>query len=254
VYTPVFVAGTMGSGTTLILISLANAFDCAGAVMESAMHISAKSFLRVRNVNTFSSIRQYQNAILPDPKWSVAKGRESLLNLYRSVCDGPREIVLDKGPNTNLVRAQFLAKCFPECKFLLIFRDPVDNIAGFRRKWQTFGKDSLEENIRFYKELHENFLEFYRTLPTRTIVVEYERFVLENEKMIKSVGSILDLKTRKEKINMIIPEYLISDSSAKIEIMNKAKTMARNQLSIEAAKQIQKELEPTYSKLRAAAI
>ena len=36
----------------------------------------------------------------------------------------------------------------------LVFRDPVATIEGFRRKWKTFGREPLDENIRFFARLY----------------------------------------------------------------------------------------------------
>ena len=51
------------------------------------------------------------------------------------------------------------AECFPDARFLLVVRDPVANVEGFRRKWPTFGRAPLSDSIGFYRRTHERFLE-----------------------------------------------------------------------------------------------
>jgi hypothetical protein len=193
-YRPVFVAGAMGSGTTLLAFSLGQHFRCASVIEESAMQVAPDSFLHVPHPDRFDSIRAYQDYFAPQPSWSVELGRRNLLDMYRSFAVGDSDLVFDKGPNVHLERAAFLARCFPHAHHVMIFRDPVVNIEGFRRKWVRFGEDTLEENIRFYRSTHERFLDVAEGLGDRVHVVEYERFVNHTEAMLAVLRERLGLE------------------------------------------------------------
>lgn len=193
-YRPIFVVGAMGSGTTLLSLSLWQRFHVAAAIRESVHQVSPRSFLFGASAGSFRSVREYEESILPDSSWSVGAGRAALLDLYRSCATGTSDVVIDKGPNANLVRAGFLAKCFPEAQFVLIFRDPVATVEGFRRKWNTFRRDSLEESIRFYAAIHQRFLRAAQEFPARVISVQYEALVEKYDDTITSLASALGLQ------------------------------------------------------------
>lgn len=196
-YRPIFVSGAIGSGTSLLAASLGQRFAVAGVALESAREISPRSCLWIDRVNTFDSIRDYEAVLAPRPDWSVEAAREDLLALYRSKADPPADSsvdsFVDKGPNTNLVRAGFLREVFPDGRFVLIFRDPVANIEGFRRKWLTFKHDTLDESVRFYRVIHERFLEQAAEFPEQCIAVEYEALVARYEEALSKLASALEI-------------------------------------------------------------
>ena len=137
-FRPIFVAGAIGSGTSLLAISLAQRFQVAGIATESARQIDPGSILWVDRVYRYPTIRAYTDVLHPRPDWTPARVREDLLALYRAKAEhDSAEAFVDKGPNVNLVRARLLLEAFPSAHFLLIFRDPVANVEGFRRKWQV---------------------------------------------------------------------------------------------------------------------
>ena len=193
-FRPVFVTGAMGSGTTLLAFSLGQRFEFACVIAESAHQVSKRSFLHNPGVDAFPSVRAYEEAIRPRAEWSAAQARDDLLRLYRSHARGPSDRALDKGPNTSLVRAGLLAKAFPEARFAMVFRDPVANVEGFRRKWRTFGDDVLDECVRFYAAIHESFLEQAAAFPERVMWVEYETLVRDYDAMLGELARRLELE------------------------------------------------------------
>ncbi len=181
-FQPIFVAGAIGSGTSLLAASLGQRLRVAGVALESAREVARDSCLWIDRVNHFPSIRAYEDRLSPGPDWSLVEAREDLQQLYRAkALDPTRDFIVDKGPNTNLVRAGFLAEAFPGSPFVLVFRDPVANIEGFRRKWLTFHDDALAENVRFWLAVHERFLDQTAAFPGRLVTVEYEALVADYE-------------------------------------------------------------------------
>ena len=200
-FRPIFVAGAIGSGTSLLAASLAQRFALGGVALESARDVSRSSCLWVDRVTSFDSIRRYEEGLVPGSDWSRSRAREDLLELYRSRASGDpeAEAFVDKGPNTNLVRARFLAEAFPNAHFVLIFRDPVANIEGFRRKWLTFANDRFEENIRFWGAVHESFLEQAESFPERWVGVEYEALVERYDEVLAGLATWLGIEESAER-------------------------------------------------------
>lgn len=191
-YRPLFVTGVAGSGTSLVAVALAQRFDCAGIAYESAHEVASTSFL-YGPMSDFDTVQEYLDGITPKDSWSVEAARRDLQELYRACCSGPAEWVCDKGPNVNLVRAGFLARCFPEAPFVLVFRNPLANVEGFRRKWSLFGDAPLAESIGFYRETHETFLRQAASFPERVVAVEYEEFVERPDAKLEAIGRRLNL-------------------------------------------------------------
>ncbi|CAA9225672.1 MAG: hypothetical protein AVDCRST_MAG76-954 [uncultured Acidimicrobiales bacterium] len=185
---PLFVAGAMGSGTSLLALSLGSRFRVAGVAYESALEVSSRSFLRMAPVESHRSVADYEQAIQPRPGWSAEDGRRWLQRLYRANAERSLPDIVDKGPNVHLVRAGFLAQCFPDARFVLVVRDPVANIEGFRRKWPTFARAPLSENIGFYRRTHERFLELADSLGLDVAVVAYEDLVARYEGVLSELG------------------------------------------------------------------
>ncbi|MDJ0788661.1 MAG: sulfotransferase [Myxococcota bacterium] len=176
-YQPIFVAGASGSGTSLLALSLGKSLDCAGVIYETNFQVARSSPLYVPDIDEFESVAAYQEFMTPKADWTVESGRRDLLDCYRRYCWGSSRVVVDKGPDINLLRAGYLMQCFPDGWLVLIYRDPVANVEGLRRKWKTFGSDPLSETIRFWREIHEAFLDAAAEHPDRSIVLEYEALV-----------------------------------------------------------------------------
>ena len=258
-FRPVFIAGAMGSGTTLVSFSLAQRFDCAGLVAESARQIHRDSFLHVPKIQQFSSVRAYEQAILPMPTWSLNRGREDLLRLYRSRASGPADTVIDKAPNSSLVRAGFLARCFPDASFVFVFRDPVANIEGFRRKWPTFAADSLDECMRFYLAIHQRFLEEIEAYRERVYTIEYESFVRRPEAMLDTLAASIGLGLRQRPKRLpyrpnVPGKGIRNVRGTRIVVVREATEQAYRSVSPEFVARIRSRLGPLHERLRTSSV
>jgi hypothetical protein len=254
IYRPIFVAGAMGGGTTLLALSLWQRFDLAAAIKESVHQVSTRSFLWRPSAHEFGSVAEYDAAIRPGEDWSVEQGRQDLLRMYRSYARGGSETVVDKGPNANLVRAGFLARCFPDALFLLIFRDPVATIEGFRRKWRAFGSDSLDESIRFYRRVHETFLDTIWEFPDRVVAVQYEKLVEKHDELLDTLGRTLGLAPARGRRRL---EHRANTrgcgirniQNGRIGVVGDANRAAYERMAPAHVRRIQRELEPLYARM-----
>lgn len=258
-FRPVFVTGAMGSGTTLLAFSLGQRFAFACVIAESAHQVSRRSFLHAAGVDAYPSVRAYGEAIRPRGDWSAARAREDLLRLYRSHARGPSDRVLDKGPNAGLVRASLLARAFPEGRFAVVFRDPVANVEGFRRKWGPFRDAPLAECIRFYAALHESFLEQTTDLADRVLWVEYETLVGDHGGVLGELGRRLELepagRPRRLASRANVPGQGIRNvARGRIGVVTDANERAYHQLPESEIAEIREALAPLHAELRARSI
>lgn len=258
-YHPVFVAGAMGSGTTLLAFSLGQRFRCACVIEESAIQVSPGSFLHVPHPNRFRSIRAYQEHFAPDDSWSIEQARLDLLELYRSHASGSSEVVFDKGPNVHLARAAFLARCFPEAHHVMIFRDPVVNIEGFRRKWERFRDDPLEESLRFYRETHERFLEAAEGLGDRVHVVEYETLVEHPEATFATLRRRLGLEAASSQRRLptranVEGQGIRNVARGRIGVVRTANERSYQRLATPTVEVIRNALGPLHERMRGLAL
>ena len=259
-FRPIFVAGAIGSGTSLLAASLGQRFAVAGVALESARDVVPSSCLWIDRVNSFDSISAYEEKLAPQSDWSVAQAREDLLDLYRSKAarDPGVETFVDKGPNTNLVRARFLADTFPDSHFVLIFRDPVANIEGFRRKWLTFGDDRLEESVRFWAAIHESFLEQAESFPDRWISVEYEALVERYEEVLAGLAAGLGIQPSERRRPVAARDVgmgrgLRGAEGGRIQVVRDANARSYATLEDDDIARIREPLGPLHARLRARA-
>lgn len=257
-FRPVFVAGAMGSGTTLLALSLAQRFECACVITENAHQIARESFLHNPGVEAYPTVRAYEDAIRPGSDWSVARGRDDLLQLYRSYASGPSDVAIDKGPNVHLLRAAFLTRCFPEAFFVTVFRDPVATVEGFRRKWPTFARDSLGECIRFYATIHESFLEQVSPFPGRVAWVRYESLVDRYDEVLGALAKRAGLRVAGKRRRLpargnVEGRGIRNVSRSRIGVLADANARAHENLSRDAIARIEAALGPLHERMQALA-
>jgi hypothetical protein len=253
-YRPVFVTGAMGSGTTLMAFSLGQRFECAAIIAESGLQIDAASFLHMPPPESFASVGAYLEAMEADPGWSAERGREDLLQLYRSYASGGADVVIDKGPNANLIRAPFLLECFPAARFVLVFRDPVATIEGFRRKWPLFGRASLDEAIDFAAALHERFMRDATGFPDRVRFVSYETLTSRYDEVLEEVGRWADLETAKRLRHLetradVEGRGIRNVRRGRVEVAPDANRKAYERMSDAEVARIRERLDPVYRAL-----
>lgn len=258
-YRPVFVTGAMGSGTTLVALSLAQRLDCAAVIPESAHAVREDSFLHVPPLGSFASVAAFQASLAPAPDWTVEEGRDALLQLFRTHANRSGNVVIDKGPNAHLARSAFLRSCFPDARFVLVFRDPVVTIEGFRRKWPLFGNDTLDASIRFYADLHEQFLKDTGLRTDEVVLVCYETLVSHYDAMLDALGSRLGLRpaTRRRGLETranVEGQGIRNVRRNRIEVDPDANRKSYARLSEAEIARIQAELGPLHRHLAAHAL
>lgn len=193
-FRPIFVGGASGAGTSVMALSIAQRFDTAGVIYETNFQVGEDSFLSVPTVDSFDTPSAYQAYMTPVGDWSVEAGRADLQRCYRRHCSGGSDVVVDKGPDINLLRAAFLHRCFPESPFVLIFRDAASNVEGLRRKWRPFRDRPLTETIDFYAAIHQRFLEAAESFPGLVHAVHYETLVEQPDTVLSELGRRLGLR------------------------------------------------------------
>lgn len=255
-FEPIFVAGAIGSGTSLLAASLAQRLAVAGVALESARDVDRRSCLWIDRLHSFSSVRAYEQQLLPRPDWSPERARKDLQALYRSRAEAPElKPFIDKGPNAHLVRAAFLEAAFPGRPFLLIFRDPVANVEGFRRKWLTFRHAALDESVRFWAAVHERFLEQSAPFADRVVTLEYEALVADYEGSIERLARVLGvpLSDRERPVEARAEGQgrgLRGVESGRIRVLRDANARSYATLAEAEIDRIREALSPLHARLR----
>ena len=186
-YRPVFIAGTTGGGTTVLAMLMRQNLLTAGLVAESALQLPPRSPLRINPMKKYKSILDYRKGIDIPENCSKQDARKDYLEMYRIHTRHPVKNIIDKGPNVNLVRAEFLQQCFPDSLFILLLRDPVACIEGMRRKWPLFGNAPLHKAIDFYEDIHTKFLESADNNKINAILVEYKELVCNSDSTLNYI-------------------------------------------------------------------
>ncbi|MDP2582462.1 MAG: sulfotransferase [Candidatus Palauibacterales bacterium] len=253
-YRPIFVTGAVGSGTTFLALKLARTYECAGLVLESAHHVGPRSVLRVKSLGRVGSPRQYLEAVRPRPSWSADEIRRDLTALYRSVAFHSGSRVVDKGPVATMMRASVLHDAFPRADFVLVYRDPVVNLEGFRRKWDLFRNADLGSLIDFYAEIHDAFLGFRNAHPERTTVVGYEDLVTGGEARWDELARRLGLVETRRELRLRAPRHLVEDDRSNRAIMETARQRAAEHISSDERRRIEWELAGLHRRLESASM
>jgi hypothetical protein len=257
-FTPVFVTGAMGSGTTLVALSLAQRYEFGCVITESAREVAPSSPLHVPSIDSFPSVEAYEKALEAGAAASPERARRDLLALYRRHASRPGRFALDKGPNSNLLRAPLLARAFPDAHFVLVFRDPVVNVEGFRRKWPTFGRDTLEASIAFYAETHEAFFAAAAALGARVTFVEYEALVADYDGQLTRIAARIGLSPARRP--RTLPERgnhrgqgIRNVASGEIRLVTDANEAAYRGMAPADVARVRAALAPLHARLRALA-
>ena len=251
-YRPIFVTGAVGSGTTFLALKLARTYECAGLVLESAHHVGSRSVLRVKSLGRVGSPRQYLEAVRPHPSWRPDGIRRDLTALYRSVAFHPGSRIVDKGPVATMLRAPVLHQAFPDADFVLIYRDPVVNLEGFRRKWDLFRRADLGPLVDFYATIHREFLGFRNAHPERTTVVRYEDLVTGGEARWDELARRLGLVRTARELRLRAPRHLVEDDRSDRSIMETARQRATEHVSSDERRRIERELAGLLRRLESA--
>jgi hypothetical protein len=168
-------------------------------------------------------------------------------------------VVLDKAPNSHLVRMKLLHEAFPESRVLLVFRDPVANIEGLRRKWpRLFGGAPIGEVCEFWEQVHLQFEQDVAAFEGQVRWFEYEKLVAEPEAWLEETAAFCGLERRKQprqyKDKPNEPgKGLRNVSEGVIEIDRSAAAPRSGALSAAEVEQIRSRLSGLHAALRARA-
>lgn len=197
-FQPVFICGIAGSGTTLLSALLDQNYRNALCLHESARMLETHPLLWMEKVNQYSSVSHYREDLYFPAGLSASRLRRAVLTTYRLLVDYPRQtsIVLDKAPNAHMVRIGKLLEAFPSARVIMIYRDPLEVLEGFIRKWpQPFAQSNLEELSAFYNDLHNQFINQTRHLEA-TAIIGLEALKGQTNTVIRSLAAMLGFQER----------------------------------------------------------
>ena len=251
---PIFVTGAMGSGTTLLGLELGQRFQTCGIANESCLALPRSAQLHVDPISNHQRIRDYERSLLPRREWNSDSARMEIMDLYRQFADAACAPIVDKAANAHLCRLEFLNECFPGASMLVVFRDPRATIEGFRRKWPTFGRDDLSESIRFYRDLHQRFLDARTSWQGPLLLLSYESLVARPDATFSIVQKLLDLSAattgrRLKAQPNVVGQGIRNVDRGSIKIVSDANRHAIDRLPPREAEEIQNQLGGLHASL-----
>jgi hypothetical protein len=190
-FRPIFVCGISGSGTTLLSSLMDQNYINDICIHESSRDKNTSLLFYIRKARTYKNIDEYTKSLYLPSELNHNTIKTELLRYYRRLVKYPRKssLVIDKAPNTHLVRIGMLMDAFPDAKSILIYRDPVEVIEGLRRKWKNpFGNASFSELCRFWTDLHVEFLNSTRNYRERVFIVSYTQLITNPEKVLSRIA------------------------------------------------------------------
>jgi len=203
---PVFVSGLSGSGTSLLAGLLYQHCDFDHVEFESDLNRHLDHRVKMLHSGRYASLNEYRRALALDPDLGASSLREEKIRLYRHKSRrilfkslfGAKVIrVLDKSANCHLVRSRQLKAAFPASKFVIIYRDPVENIEGWIRKWKMFREAGLDALCELYAYLYKTFIHDTRDFSEDVTIVHYRQLVSESESCVDALAAFCAVPRRK---------------------------------------------------------
>ena len=255
---PIFICGVAGSGTSLLNGLLDQNYVAGLCLQESARALRDNPHVGMAKVNHYESLSHYYRSMFVSRNLSPRKMRSILMRLYRLRQEYPKEspVVFDKAPNVHLVRTGQLKASFPESKIILIYRDPVINVEGLRRKWpEVFGQAEFSAVCDFWQNTHEIFLSDIREFEEDVFAVSYAQLVENTDQVLQNVASFCKLKPRGDL--HLYPERpnrpgkgIRNIVDGKIRVIQDINYQALTHLSEEEVEFASRSLSQTYNKLK----
>ncbi|MBF0455062.1 MAG: sulfotransferase [Magnetococcales bacterium] len=261
---PIFICGVSGAGTSLLPALLHQHYRTDAYIHESDMNPAlGSSRLKIDGVRHYSNLTHYRAALPLPIDISQEEIRGGKLLVYRRAVRTPMPTnrILDKSACANLLRSKPYNATFTNARFVMIFRDPADNIEGLRRKWPDFyGQESLELLCDFWQDLHEQFLADCQDFPDKTLMIAYETLVENSLELLHKTADFCALPPRTFPLGFInAPHYDDRPNSAGKGIrhvkngvisLRSAEEKKRQPytLSDQEVSRIRQRLSPTYEK------
>ena len=188
----VFIAGLHRSGTSLLFQCLRDhpqisGFENTGVPEDEGQHLQSV-YAPAHKFGRPGTFGFNPDAYLTERSPLVTEqNRECLFREWSRWWNLDQPVLLEKSP-ANLVRSRFLQAMFPDSRFVVITRHPIAN-AYATQKWSRTPLYSL---VRHWLVCHERFEEDRRHL-RRAMLLRYEDFVRQPERVLAEVCAFLDL-------------------------------------------------------------
>jgi hypothetical protein len=255
-FTPVFICGASGSGTSLLGAMLDQQYEVAGYARESVRNVPPSSLLFVRATYEYSSLNDYLAALRFPSNLRIDALREECYKLFRRNVRHPKRnsFLLDKAPNAHLLRSAPLAQAFPSARFILIVRNPITTIEGFRRKWALFQTASIRDLSEFWVSMHASFLNDSSPFASQVFTIDFSELVAEAGGRFEELAAWVGLQKRSAKLRYQDEANkpgrgLRNVVGGEVRLDQKAEADSLARISPEEQQQIKELTWPTYEKI-----
>ncbi len=197
-YEPIFVSGLSGSGNTLLAALLDQEYLVAGLADETALHARFRSCLKIRSTIAHTSLDSYAASLTLPDDLPVETLRSDVLREYRRYTERPKRsaFAIDKAPNSHLVRAARLHAAFPDAHFLVMVRDPYEQMEGLLRKWELYRNAGLAATVRFCRGLIDRFEVQTRDFEDQTLYVTLDDVKQQSDEVLTKIARRIGLEKR----------------------------------------------------------
>lgn len=190
----VFIGGLHRSGTSLLFQLLrehpdASAFRDTGVKEDEGQHLQSV-YKPARLLGGEGSFGFHPEAHMVEVDAFRARAdARALVRDWSPHWDMTREVLVEKSP-PNLVRTRYLQSLFPDARFVMLLRHPVEVVLAERRRRKTTPLGPL---LRHWFTCYEQLLDDARHLD-HVLAVRYEDLLAEPQRMLDATLSFVGLE------------------------------------------------------------
>ncbi len=197
-FSPTFLVGFPRSGTTL-LDTILRSNSKINVVEEQGMLSAANNFLKTNGIDNFS-LQSIPNKLLSEAREIYKRDFKKFINasLSGSAC-------VDKLP-LNLLEAPLINQLYPNAKFILALRHPMDTILScwmqkFKLNSAMANMVDLDRTVDFYCIAMETFKLCRKSYNLNVHEIRYENLINDFRKESEAVVRFLNLQWEPEMEN-----------------------------------------------------
>lgn len=256
---PFYISGISGSGTSLITGLMDQHFINSCTINESTLAFDDNKLLKAQSVKELGGFYEFEKQVFRYIDVNKKKQiRKECVELYKKVAKTEHvKNVFDKSSNYHLINAELMKRAFPNSKFVIIFRNPLENIEGLQRKWNEFKCTNIKHLSRYWINCYNRFIKFEESSLNKNdfIYIDYDKLIGHPNQVINEIQSLYKFEKRDNKKYYENKENnpgkgLRNVFNGEIIISNKYKELFKENLSARDIKDIKEITFSTYKKLK----
>lgn len=247
--TPIFVVGSIRSGTTYISNILASSKEIASVLHEAHFGIHESSYFthiygRYGDINRWSHYVEFIEATINSDYFRITGiERKELYNLYPSSYENVFRYVMDrlaeknnanywleKSPN-HALKLDLISRSYADAKFIAIKRDLKDVVKsamGLRFKYVPERKSNKKERIKTLKRIVKAYYKTYKSIDkfsrrnnNKILLIQFSNLIKNKEQTLDAVKGFLKLESKLEYTNTFKKNTSFDGKETNTQFFNK---------------------------------